>query len=92
MNAFGLVDSLAVSPAIIRMLSQGTRSSRFWPLPDIRARGGELFGNVSGTLTRDWIQAGSLNRRVVDQTGGHIEDHYYEAVTAANRMHGYICR
>jgi len=27
----------AVSPAIIRMLAQGTRSSRFWPLLDILA-------------------------------------------------------
>jgi len=37
MNAFGLADSRAVSPAIIRMLAQGTRSSRFWPLLDILA-------------------------------------------------------
>ena len=35
MNAFGPVDSREASTAIIRMLAQGTRSSRFWPLPDI---------------------------------------------------------
>ena len=35
MNAFGPVDSRAASTAIIRMLAQGTRSSRFWPLPDV---------------------------------------------------------
>ena len=35
MNAFGPVDSRAASTAIIRMLALGTRSSRFWPLPDV---------------------------------------------------------
>jgi hypothetical protein len=37
MNDFGCVDSQAVSPEIIGMRSQGTGSSRFWPLPDILA-------------------------------------------------------
>jgi len=39
MNAFGVIDGWAGSRAIIRILSQGTRSSRFWRLGDIRARG-----------------------------------------------------
>ena len=45
MNAFGLVDSRAASPvdswaanpAITRILAQGTRGSRFWPLCGIVA-------------------------------------------------------
>jgi len=40
-NFFGAVDSQA---AIIMMLTQGMRSSRFWPLPDIRAPGEEQIG------------------------------------------------
>ena len=37
MNAFGLVDSWAANPAITRILAQGTRGSRFWPLCGIVA-------------------------------------------------------
>ena len=37
MNAFGLVDGRAASPEIMRMLAQGARSSRFWPLCGIVA-------------------------------------------------------
>ena len=59
MNAFGLVDSRAASPAIIRMLAQGTRSSRLWPLRDILALewGHELFRADGRLLPRPHLWA-----------------------------------
>jgi len=41
----------------------------------VLALGGGLFGNVSVTLTGDWIQAGRLNRRGCFRTAKKVYHH-----------------